>query len=187
VCFINNIFSKYLDKFILVFLDDTLTFSKFEDEYDDHLWMALQVLGEYKLYAKLNKCKLYEKNIHFLVQIISKRLCMGLQKIEAIVNWPTTNNVIDMRSFMDIVTYYQIYIDGFFKIAQSINSSQNNGRSLSSPVNVWKVVTNWKISSLVHLFWRLYITRKTLFCIDACSEGLGEVLMQDNHMVCCES
>ena len=68
--------------------------------------MALQVLGEYKLYAKLNKCKLYEKHIHFLVQIITKRLCMGLQKIEAIVNWPTTNNVIDMRSFMDIVNCY---------------------------------------------------------------------------------
>jgi len=45
----------------------------------------------------------------------------------------------------------------------------------------------YNLRKLFTIFERLYITRKTLFCIDACSEGLGEVLMQDNHMVCCES
>ena len=56
----NSVFSKYLDKFVLFFLDDILIHSKNEDEHEEHLRMALQLIREHKLYAKLRKCEFYK-------------------------------------------------------------------------------------------------------------------------------
>ena len=56
MCLMNGIFKKYLDKFVIVFLDDILIYSKLEEEHEEHLRIALQVLRENQLYAKLSKC-----------------------------------------------------------------------------------------------------------------------------------
>ena len=56
MCLMNDVFSKYLDKFVLVFLDDILLYSKNEEEHEEHLRLTLQVLREHQLYAKLSKC-----------------------------------------------------------------------------------------------------------------------------------
>ena len=56
MCLMNSVFSKYLDKFILVFLNDILIYSKNEEEHEEHLRLTLQVLREHKLYAKIRKC-----------------------------------------------------------------------------------------------------------------------------------
>ena len=53
---INRVFRDYLDSFVIVFIDDILIYSKTEDEHESHLWLALQVLKEYKLYPKFLKC-----------------------------------------------------------------------------------------------------------------------------------
>jgi hypothetical protein len=63
MCLMNNVFSKYLDKFVLVFLDDILVYSKNREEHEEHLRMVLQVLREHHLYAKFNKCDLFKKEI----------------------------------------------------------------------------------------------------------------------------
>jgi hypothetical protein len=57
----NVIFINYLDKFVIVFLDGILIYSKFEEEHDHHLILVLQVLKEYRLYAKLSKCSFYQE------------------------------------------------------------------------------------------------------------------------------
>ena len=64
----NSVFSKYLDKFVLVFLDDILVYSKNEEEHEEHLRLTLQLLREHQLYAKLSKCAtwvtLYQKRVY---------------------------------------------------------------------------------------------------------------------------
>jgi hypothetical protein len=72
MCLMNGIFRNYLDKFVIVFLDDILIYSKSEEEHEKHLRMVLQVLREHQLYAKLSKCSFYKKNIHYLGHIISE-------------------------------------------------------------------------------------------------------------------
>ena len=71
MCLMNSVFSKYLDKFVLVFLNDILIYSKNEVEHEEHLRMELQLLRENKLYAKLSKCDFYKDKIHYLGHIIS--------------------------------------------------------------------------------------------------------------------
>ena len=56
MCLMNSVFSRYLDKFVLIFLDDILVYSKNEEEHEEHLRLTLQVLREHQLYAKLRKC-----------------------------------------------------------------------------------------------------------------------------------
>jgi hypothetical protein len=67
----NGIFREYLDKFVIVFLDDILIYYKSAEEHEQHLRMVLQVLREHQLCAKLSKCSFFQKQIHYLGHIIS--------------------------------------------------------------------------------------------------------------------
>ncbi|KAL2937256.1 Transposon Ty3-I Gag-Pol polyprotein, partial [Bienertia sinuspersici] len=68
----NRIFRPYLDKFVVVFIDDILVYSKNESEHEEHLRIVLQVLRENKLYAKFSKCEFWLEKVDFLGHIISK-------------------------------------------------------------------------------------------------------------------
>jgi hypothetical protein len=66
MCLMNGVFREYLDKFVIVLLDDILIYSKLDEEHEHHLRMVLQVLREHQLYSKLSKCSFYQKQIHYL-------------------------------------------------------------------------------------------------------------------------
>ena len=124
MCLMNSVFSKYMDTFVLVFLDYILIYSKNEE----HLRMALQLLRDHKLYAKLSKCDFYKDMIHYLGHIISDEgISVDPQKIEAIMNCPTPRNVTDVRSFMGLAGYYRRFIEGFSKVAHDITFLQKKG------------------------------------------------------------
>ena len=72
MCLMNGIFRNYLDKFIIVLLDDILIYSKTEEEHEEHFRVDIQVLRENKLYAKLSKCSFYQRQIQYLGHIISE-------------------------------------------------------------------------------------------------------------------
>jgi hypothetical protein len=116
MCLMNGVFREYLDKFVIVFLDDILIYSKSEEEHEKHLRMVLQVLREHKLYAKLSKCIFYQKKIHYLGHIISaKGIEVDPEKIEAIRGWPMPRNVTEVRSFMGLVRLLPKVHKRFFK------------------------------------------------------------------------
>ena len=111
MCLMNNVFIRYLDKFVLVFLDLILVYSMNEEEHEEHLRLTLQLLQEHQLYAKLSKCDFYRDRFQYLDYIISEEgISMDSEKIEAIMNWPTPRNVIDVRSFMGLARYYRRFM-----------------------------------------------------------------------------
>jgi hypothetical protein len=88
MCLMNGLFRNYLDKFVIVFLDGILVYSKSEEEHEKHLRMVLQVLRENQLYAKLSKCSFYQRKIHYLGHTISEEgIIVDLEKVEAIQEW----------------------------------------------------------------------------------------------------
>ena len=128
MCLMNSVFSRYLDTFVFVFLDDILIYSKNEKEHEEHLRSTLQLLWEHELYAKLSKCDFYRDRIHYLGHIISDEgISVDPKKIEAIMNWPTPRNVTDVRYFMGLGGYYRRFIEGFSKVAHLITSFQKKG------------------------------------------------------------
>jgi hypothetical protein len=68
----NKVFMEYLDKFVMVFIDDILIYSRSEEEHKEHLRLVLQKLKEHRLYAKLDKCEFWLKQVSFLGDVISK-------------------------------------------------------------------------------------------------------------------
>jgi hypothetical protein len=81
----NGILREYLDNFFIVFLDDILIYSNYDEEHEKNLKVVLQLLREHQLYAKLSKCSFYEKQIHYLCHIISNEgIIVELQKINSI-------------------------------------------------------------------------------------------------------
>ena len=104
MCLMNSVFSRYLDKFVLSFLVDVLIYSKNEEDHEEHLILALQLLKEHELYVKFSKCDFYKYRIHYLGHIISNEgIYVDPKKIEGIMNWPNPRNVTDVRYFMGLV------------------------------------------------------------------------------------
>jgi hypothetical protein len=86
----NKVFKEYLDKFIVVFIDDILIFSKNEEEHDKHLCLVLQKLRENQLYAELSKCEFWLKEVSFLGHIISEGgIYVDPSKVESVLSWNT--------------------------------------------------------------------------------------------------
>ena len=106
MCLMNSVFSRYLDKFVLVFLDDILVYSKNEKEHEENLRLTLQLLREHQVYAKLSKCEFYRDRIQYLGHIILQEgISMDPEKIEAIMDWPIPRNVTYVISFMGLAGY----------------------------------------------------------------------------------
>ena len=114
----NRVFQPYLDRFVIVFIDDILVYSGSSEEHSEHLRIVLQTLRERQLYAKLSKCQFWLDRVAFLGHVISvERVSMDPQKIEAVVNWKPPKNVLEVRSFLGLAGYYRKFVEGFSKIA----------------------------------------------------------------------
>jgi hypothetical protein len=189
MCLMNGVFKDYLDKFVIVFLDDILVYSKLEEEHEKHLRMMLQVLREHQLYTKLRKCSFYQRRIHYLGHIISEEgIVMDPEKVEAIREWPVPRNVAEVRSFMGLAGYYIRFIAGFSKIAHPITSLQRKERNFhwteeceSSFQQLKQLLTNAPILKIADPNMNFMV------CTDACKEGLGGVLGQEGFSICYES
>jgi hypothetical protein len=92
----NKVFMEYLDKFVVVFIDDILIFSK-NEEHDEHLHLVLQKLRENQLYAKLSKCEFWLKEVSFLGHIIYEGgISVDPSKVKSVLSWNTPHNVSDI-------------------------------------------------------------------------------------------
>ena len=86
----NKVFMDYLDKFVVVFIDDILIFSKTEEEHEEHLRLVLQKLRENQLYAKLSKCEFWLKEVSFLGHVISQGgVSVDPGKVKDVLTWET--------------------------------------------------------------------------------------------------
>jgi hypothetical protein len=115
----NKVFMEYLDKFIVVFIDDILVYSSNEEEHEGHLHLVLQKLWDHKLYAKLSKCEFWLKQVAFLGHVISKGgISMDPSKVQDVLSWKSPTSVGDIQSFLGLTGYYRRFIKGFSKISK---------------------------------------------------------------------
>jgi hypothetical protein len=188
MCLMNNVLSKFLDKFVLVFIDDILIYSKNTKEHEEHLRLVLQVLREQQLYAKFSKCDFFQKQIHYLGHVISKGVEIDHDKTRSIMEWPTPKDVSDIRSFMGLAGYCRRFIKGFSKISCPITALQKKGAKF-----MWTQEYEERCQSLKHLLTHAPMLKiidpkdDFLMWTDACKEGLGGFLMQGGSIVCYES
>jgi len=114
----NRVFRPYLDKFVVVFIDDILVYSKSYEEHEQHLRQTLQTLRSRQLYAMLDKCDFWLKEVTFLGHVASSEgIFVDPQKVEVVLRWERPTTVTEIRSFLGLVGYYRRFIEGFSTIA----------------------------------------------------------------------
>ncbi|GJT96301.1 putative reverse transcriptase domain-containing protein [Tanacetum coccineum] len=114
----NWVCKPYLDKFVIMFIDDILIYSKSKEEHEVHLKLVLELLKKERLFAKFSKCEFWLQEVHFLGHVVnSNSIHMDPSKIEAVKNWKVPKTPFEIRSFMGLAVYYRRFIANFSKIA----------------------------------------------------------------------
>ena len=114
----HKIFQPYLDKFVVVFVDDILIYSKSEEEHEDHLRVVLHILRYHQLYAKFTKCEFWLTEVKFLGHVVSASgVSVDPEKIEAIMSWKRPKSVFEIRSSLGLTGYYRKFIEDFSRLA----------------------------------------------------------------------
>jgi hypothetical protein len=104
----NSVFIPELDKFVVVFIDDILVYSRNEDEHTMHLHIVLQQLRDHHLYAKISKCDFWLKEIKFLGHTISQDgISVDPEKVQEVMDWKPPTTMRQIRSFLGLVGYYR--------------------------------------------------------------------------------
>nr|GEZ22016.1 putative reverse transcriptase domain-containing protein [Tanacetum cinerariifolium] len=117
----NRVCKPYLDKFVIVFIDDILIYSCNKGEHANHLRIILELLRKEELYAKFFKCDFWIITVQFVGHLIDSRgLHVDPAKIEAVKNWASPTTPTEIHQFLGLATYYRRFIKDFSKIAKSL-------------------------------------------------------------------
>ncbi|CAI5485184.1 unnamed protein product [Closterium sp. Yama58-4] len=123
ICLTHNIFRDFLDRFVIVFVDDILIFSKSLRQHSEHLRQVLMKLREHRLFAKESKCEFANSSIPFLFHIIShNQLAMDPTKIQVVENWKQPTCIKDLQAFLGLANYYCKFINHFAAITSPLSS-----------------------------------------------------------------
>jgi hypothetical protein len=123
----NSVFMPELNKFVVVFIDDILVYSKSEEEHADHLRIVLARLRDHQLYTKFSKCEFWLKEVQFLGHVLSAEgVAVDPSKVKDILNWKPPTSVHEARSFLGMAGYYRQFIPDFSKVAKPITELLKN-------------------------------------------------------------
>ncbi|GJX63454.1 putative reverse transcriptase domain-containing protein [Tanacetum coccineum] len=156
----NRVCKPYLDKFVIVFINDILIYSKNKKEHEEHLKAILELLKKEELYAKFSKCEFWIHKVQFLGHVIdSQGIYVDPAKIESIKDWASPKTPTEIRQFLGLAGYYRRFIKGFSKVAKPMTKLTQK-----------KIAFEWGAENFI------------VYC-DASHKGLGAVLMQNKKVI----
>ncbi|GJZ32684.1 putative reverse transcriptase domain-containing protein [Tanacetum coccineum] len=181
----NRVCKPYLDKFVIVFIDDILIYSKNKDEHKEHLKAILELLKKEKLYAKFSKCDFWLESVQFLGHVIdSKGVHVDPAKIEAIKNWATPTTPTEVRQFLGLAGYYRRFIEGFSLISKPLTklTQKNKKYEWSEDEEEAFELLKQKLCCAPILALPEGSEDFVVYC-DASLKGFGAVLMQREKVI----
>lgn len=180
----NDVFKECLHKFILVFVDDILIYSKTWADHLEHLHIALLILRANKLFVKKEKCSFGQEEVKYLGHIISiNGVVVDPKKVAAILNWPKLATIKALRGFLGLTGYYRKFIQNYGKITRSLTDMLKKGnfkwnlKAEASFEQLKMVMTQAPVLALPN-FNELFIVE-----CDATRSGIGGVLMQNQRPI----
>jgi ribonuclease HI len=180
----NKVFMEFLHKFVIVFIDDILIYSKSNEEHEKHLRLIMQKLREHKHYSKFSKCEFWLSEVGFLGHIVSKEgIDVDSSKVTAVTEWEPPKNVGEIRSFLGLVGYYRRFIENFSKIAKPMTEllkKEKKFKWAEDCENSFQELMKRLVSALVLCLRDLQKEFQVYY--DASHQGLGSVLMQEGRV-----
>jgi hypothetical protein len=181
----NHVLRDFIGRFVVVYFDDILIYSRNESEHCDHIRRVLQVLRDNTLYVNLEKCTFAKDKVIFLGYVVSTHgVEVDSSKIEAIQNWPTPMNVSQVRSFHGLAGFYRRFVKDFSTIAAPLNELTKKGVPF-----VWGAAQDHAFDELKRLLTSAPLLALPDFSkqfeveCDASGIGIGGVLMQEGRPV----
>ncbi|KAC9469347.1 hypothetical protein E3N88_45779 [Mikania micrantha] len=181
----NRVCKPYLDKFVIVFIDDILIYSNNQEEHAKHLSLVMELLKNEELYVKFSKCDFWIREVQFLGHLVNEKgIHVDPAKIEAIKNWEAPKTPTEVRQFLGLAGYYKRFIEGFSKISQSLTSLTHKdkkfywGERQEAALNLLKQ----KLCTAPILSLPEGCDDFVVYC-DASKQGLGCVLMQCEKVI----
>jgi hypothetical protein len=181
----NSVFMLEGDKFVVVFIDDILIYSKSEEEHAQHLWVILQRHRDHQLYAKFSKYAFWLKEVLFLVHVISTEgIVVYPSKVQEVLDWKSPKLVTQIRSFLRLAGYYHRFILNFSKIAKPMTQLlEKEAKFKWSPQCEEAFLTLKKLLTTAPLLAQPDIEKPFDVYCDASGMGIGWVLMQDGRAI----
>jgi hypothetical protein len=181
----NCVFMQELNKFVVVFIEDILIYSKNLEDHTKHLHVILRRLRDHHLYAKFSKCEFWLDTVKFLSHTISDDgISVDPSKVQEVMDWKPPTSVHQIRSFLGLAGYYRRFIPDFSRIAKPMTELLKKGSKFS-----WDQKCDDAIYTLRdHLTTAPVLAQPDvskpfdIYC-DASGTGLGCVLMQDNRVI----
>ncbi|KAD5961707.1 hypothetical protein E3N88_13180 [Mikania micrantha] len=181
----NRVCRPYLDKFVIVFIDDILIYSRNQQEHAQHLKLILELLAREKLYAKFSKCEFWLREVQFLGHVVNQN---GIQvdpsKIQTVKQWETPRTPTEIRQLLGLAGYYRRFIKNFSKIALPLTTLTQKNQPF-----IWDSQQEEAFQLLKHKLCNAPILTLpegtdnfTVYC-DASLQGLGCVLMQNDKVI----
>ncbi|GJS72710.1 putative reverse transcriptase domain-containing protein [Tanacetum coccineum] len=181
----NRVCKPYLDRFVIVFIDDILIYSKSRKEHEGHLKLILNLLKKEELYAKFSKCEFWLSKVQFLGHVIdSEGIHVDPAKIEAIKDWASPKTPTGIRQFLGLAGYYRRFIEGFSKIARPMTKLTQKSVKFEwgEKAEVAFQLLKQKLYSAPILALLEGSENFVVYC-DASHKGLGAVLMQREKVI----
>jgi hypothetical protein len=179
----NSTLAPYLRKFALVFFDDILIYRKSLEENLVHIRLVFELLVKDQWKIKLSKCSFVQREISYLGHVISEKgVATDPKKIEAIAQWPTPQNVKELRSFLGLAGYYRKFVRHFGLLVKPLTDLLKK-----HSVFVWTSIHQNSFQSLQTTLCNSPVLSLPDFSktfsieIDASGSGVGAILLQDNH------
>jgi len=136
---INRVLPQFIDKFVIVYMDDILIYSHTLEEHVEHLKKVLAALSEADLILNIKKCRFFETETRFLGHILTRDGTRpDPRSIEKIINWPTPRTITDVRGFNNLANHYRRYIDKFAKIALPLMRQRKGSPAKGTPIQCTK-------------------------------------------------
>jgi hypothetical protein len=182
----NKVFMEYLDKFVVVFIDDILIFSKMEEEHEKHLRLVLEKLKSNQLYAKLSKCEFWLTEVAFLRHVISVGgVSVDPGKVRDVLNWMPPMTTPEIQSFLGLAGYYRRFIKDFSKIVKPMTKLLEKNKAFEWTAECQSSFEELRkhLTSTVVLILQDLTKKLDIYC-DASRRGLECVLMQEGQVVC---
>ncbi|XP_065859834.1 uncharacterized protein [Euphorbia lathyris] len=181
----NHVLREFIGKFVVVYFDDILIYSKSEAEHIEHVKVVLDVLREQKLYANLSKCSFCMEKVVFLGFIVSAQgVSVDIEKVKAIQEWPTPNSVTEVRSFHGLASFYRRFVKNFSTIAAPLTEviKKNVGFKWGKAQEDAFEMLKARLTSAPVLALPNFDKSFEIEC-DASGVGIGAVLMQEGRPI----
>lgn len=189
----HEIFMPYLDKFVIIYLDDICIYSKTPEEHIKHLDTVLSLLNQHKLLAKTSKCLFGVSSMDFLGHVVSHQgISTDPKKIKAVQDWPNLKHSKEVLSFLGLANFYRRFVKDFSKIAAPLTALTNKDTPFT-----WGPAEQQSFDSLKQALTTAPIlaipdfTKPFLVRCDASTYAIGQVLCQgegkDERVIAYES